>query len=61
MKSLEDWIQNLLDVLILNFLVTKYVMMKPTLKNVNLIMEIAVKVKMILACVQIVFATHLGT
>ena len=61
MKSLEDWIQNPLDVLILNFLVTKYVMMKPTLKNANLIMEIAVMVKMILVCVQSVFATHLGT
>ena len=61
MKSLEDWIQNPLDVLILNFLMTKYVMMKPTLKNANLIMEIAVMVKMILVCVQSVFATHLGT
>ena len=40
---------------------TKYAMMKPTLKNAILIMGIAVMSKMILVHAQIAFATLLET
>ena len=61
LKTQEDWIQIPLLVLIGVLLMTKYAMMKPTLKNAILIMGIAVMSKMILVHAQIAFATLLDT